>query len=112
MNIGGATAALRKKKMFETQKDQLDGTRLTLETQLNALESANFNAQTLAAMVNSQRALKQVHKDINVTKLDEILDDMREQIEAAQEIAEAIAAPMLGHTIDEVSMIFDVLFDY
>jgi charged multivesicular body protein 4 len=81
----------------------LDGTRLTLETQLNALESANFNAQTLAALSNSQKALKQVHKDLNVTNVDSILDEMREQIETAQAIQEAISAPMGGETIDEVS---------
>jgi charged multivesicular body protein 4A/B len=76
---------------------------MTLETQLNALESANFNAQTLAALSNSQKALKQVHKDLNITNVDSILDEMREQIETAQAIQEAISAPMAGETIDEVS---------
>ena len=76
---------------------------MTLETQLNALESANFNAQTLAALSNSQKALKQVHKDLNLTTVDTILEQMREQIETAQAIQEAISAPMGGETIDEVS---------
>jgi charged multivesicular body protein 4A/B len=74
-----------------------------LETQLNALESANFNAQTLAALSNSQKALKQVHKNLNVNNVDSILDEMREQIETAQAIQEAISAPMGGEPIDEVS---------
>jgi len=101
----GATAALRRKKALETQRDQLDGTRLTLETQLNALESANFNARTFAALSNSQKALKQVHKELNITNVENILDEMRIEIENAQTIQEAISAPMGGETIDEEDLL-------
>jgi len=97
----GASAALRRKKELEKQLDQLAGTRLTLETQVSALESAHFNAQTLAALSNSQRALRQIHKDLNITKVDGILDDMREQIENARSVSEAISTPLDGNTVDE-----------
>jgi charged multivesicular body protein 4 len=71
---------------------------------VSALESAHFNAQTLAALSNSQRVLRQIHRDLNITNVDAILDDIREQIENAQVVSEAISTPLDGDTIDEVSL--------
>lgn len=71
---------------------------------MSALESAHFNAQTLAALSNSQRVLRQIHRDLNITNVDAILDDIREQIENAQVVSEAISTPLDGDTIDEVSL--------
>lgn len=51
---------------------------------------------------NSQRAFKQIHRDLNVDKVDSILEDMREQIENAQVVQQAISTPLNGDTIDEV----------
>ena len=56
-----ATAALRRKKAMETELDRIGGTRLQLETQINTLESANINAETMAAMKRGSDALKQIH---------------------------------------------------
>lgn len=56
-----ATAALRRKKAYETELDKLAGTRLTLETQVNTIESANLNAETMAAMKRGADALKVIH---------------------------------------------------
>ena len=53
--------ALRRKKMLETQIDQLAGTRMQLEVQVNTLESANLNAETMAAMKKGSEALKTIH---------------------------------------------------
>ena len=39
----------------------MGGTRLQLETQINTLESANINAETMAAMKRGSEALKQIH---------------------------------------------------
>lgn len=76
MTIASATNVLKRKKELEKQRDQIGGTRLTLETQVNALESAHFNAETLSALSNSQRAIKQIHKELNVDKVDAILEEM------------------------------------
>lgn len=77
---------------------------MTLEAQVSALESAHFNAQTLAALSNSQRVLRQIHKDLDITQPHAILDDMREQIENVQEVSDAISTPLYGNTVDEVSL--------
>jgi len=56
-----ATAALKRKKASEQELDRLAGTRLQLEMQVNTLESANLNAETMAAMKKAADALKVIH---------------------------------------------------
>jgi Snf7 len=61
-----ATAALRRKKMHEADLDKLAGTRLQLEMQVNTLESANINANTLDVMRKGANALKDIHNGMCV----------------------------------------------
>jgi charged multivesicular body protein 4A/B len=61
-----ATAALRRKKAMETEMDRLGGTRLQLEMQVSTLESANLNAETMAAMKKAADALKVIHGNMCV----------------------------------------------
>jgi charged multivesicular body protein 4 len=59
-----ATAALKRKKASEAELDRLAGTRLQLEMQVNTLESANLNAETMAAMKKASEALKVIHGNL------------------------------------------------
>jgi charged multivesicular body protein 4 len=61
-----ATAALKRKKASEAELDRLAGTRLQLEMQVNTLESANLNAETMAAMKKASDALKVIHGGLSV----------------------------------------------
>jgi cell division protein FtsB len=61
-----ATAALRSKKTHEAELDRLAGTRLQLEMQVNTLESANLNAETMAAMKKASEALGTIHGNLYV----------------------------------------------
>jgi len=61
-----ATAALRRKKASEVELDRLAGTRLQLEMQVNTLESANLNAETMAAMKKASEALGHIHGNMYV----------------------------------------------
>jgi charged multivesicular body protein 4A/B len=98
-----AAAALRRKKTYEQQLEQLAGTRLTLEAQANAIESANMNAETMLAMKRGAGALKDIHKQLNIDKVDATMDEIREEMERTKEIAEAISNPMnVGMDLDEV----------
>jgi hypothetical protein len=47
--------------MAEQELDRLAGTRLQLELQVNTLESANLNAETMVAMKKGSDALKVIH---------------------------------------------------
>jgi flagellar hook-basal body complex protein FliE len=56
-----AQAALRQKKAYENELDRIAGTRMTLETQVNAIESANMNLETMTAMRKGADALRNIH---------------------------------------------------
>ncbi|KAG8751552.1 ESCRT-III subunit protein snf7, partial [Serendipita sp. 396] len=100
-NKAVATAALRRKKTYEQQLDQLSGTRLTLEAQANAIESANMNAETMVAMKRGAGALKEIHEQLNIDKVDKVMDEIREQMEHTKEVADAISNPLnVGVEID------------
>ena len=64
--ITAATAALRRKKATEQELERLQGTRFQLEMQVNTLESASFNAETMAAMKKASTALKDIHGKLYV----------------------------------------------
>ena len=89
-----ATAALKRKHEFGKQRDQLGGTRLTLETQVNAIESAHFNAQTMVMMRQGAQALQLMHRQLDVNKVEDTVEDIREQMEITQQIANAISDPL------------------
>lgn len=97
-----AMAALRNKKTKELELDRIAGTRLTLETQVNALESANLNAETMLAMKKGSEALKGIHTSLNVDKVDQTMDSIREQMDLTNEISDAISNPVgMGNQVDE-----------
>jgi len=101
-NKAAATAALRRKKLHEAELEKLYGQRMTLETQLNAIENANLNAETMAAMRQGAQALRDIHGNLTIDKVDATMDQVREQMELTNEISEAISNPLGAATdIDE-----------
>ena len=52
--------------MHESDLDKLAGMRLQLEVQVNTLESANINANTLDVMRRGANALKDIHNGLCV----------------------------------------------
>ncbi|KZS98030.1 Snf7-domain-containing protein [Sistotremastrum niveocremeum HHB9708] len=101
-NKAVATAALRRKKAHEQELTRLSGTRLQLEMQVNTLESANLNAETMAAMKRGADALKAIHGNLSMNKVDATMDQINEQRELANEISEAISNPLnAGIDLDE-----------
>ena len=101
-NKRAAQAALRQKKAYENELDRIAGTRMTLETQVNAIESANMNLETMTAMRKGADALKTIHGSLNIDKVDATMDSIREQMDLTSEISDAISNPVgMGHDIDE-----------
>lgn len=57
-----AIQALKRKKRYEKQLQQIDGTLSTIEMQREALESANTNTAVLTTIKNAADALKAAHQ--------------------------------------------------
>lgn len=94
--------ALKRKKMFEQQREHARGARFNLETQLLAIENANVNMETLRAMKAGSSTMKAMHGEMNVDKVDATMDDIREQMDLANEINAAISTPLgMDYGLDE-----------
>ncbi|XP_046972496.1 charged multivesicular body protein 4c [Vanessa cardui] len=101
-NKRAAIAALKRKKRYEKQLTQIDGTLTQIEAQREALEGANTNAQVLNTMKEAANAMKLAHKDIDVDKVHDIMDDIAEQHDISREITDAISNNVaFSNDIDE-----------
>jgi len=97
-----ALQALKRKKRYEKQLQQIDGTLSTIEMQREALEGANTNTAVLQTMGEAAKALKAAHQHMDVDKVHDMMDDIAEQQEVAREISDAISNPIaFGQDIDD-----------
>ncbi|OXA45476.1 charged multivesicular body protein 4c [Folsomia candida] len=97
-----ALSALKRKKRYEKQLQQIDGTLSTIEMQREALESANTNTAVLNTMSEAAKALKAAHQHMDVDKVHDMMDDIAEQQEVAREISDAISNPLaFGQDVDD-----------
>ncbi|KAM0749871.1 Snf7-domain-containing protein [Meredithblackwellia eburnea MCA 4105] len=100
-----AMQALRQKKVYENELESIAGRKLTLETQVNAIESANMNKETLQAIKKGSEVLKGIHGSLTVDKVDNVMDDVRTQLELTNEINEAISNPAaMGIDVDSTEL--------
>lgn len=100
-NKAMAKNALKRKKGYETNLMKIENQIDSLETQLTAIESANLNLETMKAMKQGASAMKQIHGEYDVDKVENTMDDIREQVELADEISEAISRPVGSGYVDE-----------
>ncbi|RZF45859.1 hypothetical protein LSTR_LSTR010815 [Laodelphax striatellus] len=101
-NKRAAIQALKRKKRYEKQLQQIDGTLSTIEMQREALEGANTNTAVLQTMKNAADALKAAHQHMDVDQVHDMMDDIAEQQDVAKEISEAISNPVsFANDIDE-----------
>lgn len=96
-----AKNALKRKKGFENNLMKIENQIDSLETQLFAIEGANLNLETMKAMKQGASAMKQIHGEYDVDKVENTMDDIREQVELADEISEAISRPVANDLVDE-----------
>uniref|UniRef100_A0A2K5HVU2 Charged multivesicular body protein 4B n=1 Tax=Colobus angolensis palliatus TaxID=336983 RepID=A0A2K5HVU2_COLAP len=93
-------AALQKR--YEKQLAQINGTLSTIEFQWQALENANTNNEVLKNMGCAANAMKAAHDNMDIDKVDELMHDIADQQELAEEISTAISKPVgFGEKFDE-----------
>ncbi|XP_008406414.1 charged multivesicular body protein 4b-like [Poecilia reticulata] len=101
-NKRAALQALKRKKRYEKQLAQIDGTLSTIEFQREALENANTNTEVLKNMGFAAKAMKAAHENMDIDKVDDLMADITEQQELAQEISDVISRPVgFGEDYDE-----------
>lgn len=90
----GALFAMKRKKLYEQEIDKIQNVKMTLETQVINLESASQNAQTFKAMEQGTKTMKKIRTDVGIEKVDDVMDEIKEEMELASEINQAIAQPV------------------
>ncbi|KAF7463122.1 Hypothetical predicted protein [Marmota monax] len=90
-NKRAALQALKRKKRLEKQLTQIDGTLSTIEFQREALENSHTNTEVLRNMGFAAKAMKAVHENMDLNKIDDLMQDITEQQDIAQEISEAFS---------------------
>jgi charged multivesicular body protein 4 len=99
-NRRAALMALKRKKIYEGQVEKLSGARMTLEVQIMTIENATTNYAALDAMKTGANALKNISRTMTIEDVEDTMEDIREQMDIADEIGNAIAQP-LGADFDE-----------
>ncbi|XP_010901229.1 charged multivesicular body protein 4b [Esox lucius] len=108
-NKRAALQALKRKKRYEKQLSQIDGTLSTIEFQREALENANTNTEVLKNMGFAAKAMKAAHENMDIDKVDDLMQDITEQQELAQEISDAISKPVgFGEEFDEDDLLAEL----
>uniref|UniRef100_A0A3P9MPS3 Charged multivesicular body protein 4B n=1 Tax=Oryzias latipes TaxID=8090 RepID=A0A3P9MPS3_ORYLA len=108
-NKRAALQALKRKKRYEKQLAQIDGTLSTIEFQREALENANTNTEVLKNMGFAAKAMKAAHENMDIDKVDDLMAEITEQQEVAQEISDVISRPVgFGEDYDEDELLAEL----
>ncbi|KAM5352514.1 hypothetical protein ACJ41O_005236 [Fusarium nematophilum] len=101
-NKNAAKAALRRKKTHEHSLEQTVAQIGTLEQQINSIESANINRETLVAMEKASQAMKVIYGDLTPEKVDETMESLRDQNALSEEIVNAMTTA--GEYVDDAEL--------
>lgn len=74
---------------------------MTVEREISSIETANINKETLDAMKGAQQAMKKIHGDLSIEKVDQTMEDLREQHAIGEEIADALTQGNQMQGVDE-----------
>merc|ERR1712183_461167 len=88
-----AMEVLKRKRMYESQRDQVAGQQFNIDQAAFGIESAKANVDTVAAMKATNKELKKTLKnDLNIDDVEDIADDMAEMMEEFEEINMALGS--------------------
>lgn len=91
-----AMSILKQKKVYETQREQLVATQFNIDNLQDQTEQAAITAMTVAAMEAGTKKLQQAQKNMNVTKVEELTDEMANLNDEMAEVNKLLAGSSLG----------------
>jgi len=99
---------IKRKKTFELQMDKISGARMTIEQQAMTLEGANVTMEAINAMKMGAQSMKQVHGQMSLDQIDNTMEDIREQMDIANELSDAISQPLGTDILDEDDLLAEL----
>ncbi|KAH7286791.1 hypothetical protein KP509_32G023000 [Ceratopteris richardii] len=98
-NKKAAIQCLKKKKLYESQAEQLGNFQLRVHDQLILLEGAKATTEIVDALRNGAQVMKSMQKTVKIDDVDKTMDDINEQTEHMKSIQDALSAP-IGNAAD------------
>ncbi|KAL6871026.1 hypothetical protein ACP4OV_014874 [Aristida adscensionis] len=93
-NKNAAIQCLKKKKLYETQIEQVANFQLRVHDQIIMLESAKATTDTVDALRSGSSAVKAIQQSLNIDDIENAIEEANEQTENMKQIQEALATPM------------------
>eukprot|EP00698_Gefionella_okellyi_P011017 TRINITY_DN2891_c0_g1_i2.p2 TRINITY_DN2891_c0_g1~~TRINITY_DN2891_c0_g1_i2.p2 ORF type:complete len:219 (+),score=55.93 TRINITY_DN2891_c0_g1_i2:65-721(+) len=107
VNKRAAMFALKKRRVYDSQIEKMTGARMTLETQILNLEQAQMTRETMLAMEAGAQAMSDIHGNISIDQAENMIEDLREQMEIGEELSSAISTP-IGIDFDDDELLAEL----
>lgn len=100
-----AMTVLKRKKMYEQQRDQLAGQAFNIEQTNFAIDSVKDTITTVDAMKAASKTLKTEFKKVNIDNIEDLQDDLADMMEDMNEVQDALGRSYdVGEDIDEADL--------
>mmetsp|Transcript_43931 Transcript_43931/g.64549 ORF Transcript_43931/g.64549 Transcript_43931/m.64549 type:complete len:221 (-) Transcript_43931:502-1164(-) len=100
-----AMETLKRKRMYEQQRDQLAGQQFNMEQAAFGIESAKDSISTISAMKNANVQIKQQMKQLNIDQVEDITDDLADMMEDMNEVNDTLARSYgMPNEVDEADL--------
>jgi charged multivesicular body protein 4 len=98
-NRTAAGECIKKKKKYEEQIKRLQQQKENLETQILQVESSTLDVEVLKSQQNAAKTLKNAHGGMTVDDVEKQLDEVRDAMEASNDIGRALSQSIGGGEI-------------
>lgn len=93
-NKKAAIQCLKKKKLYETQIEQLGNFQLRVHDQMIMLEGGRATTDTIDALRTGSAAVKSLQQSLNVEEIEKTMEQVEEHAENMKQIQAALATPV------------------
>ena len=100
-NKRAALMCLKRKQIYEAQASKLGGARMALEQEIMVLENANVSLEAMKAMKMGAASMKSIHQEMDADKVGDTMDDIKEQMDLAQDVQNVLAEPIGQEAFDD-----------
>lgn len=97
-----AMLQLKKKAMYTTNLEKIEGQRLNLEMQLINIETMGINSEIINSMRAGNNLMKLYQKEQSLDNIDNIVDDIQDNMDRFNEVSDALSVPLVQMDEDEL----------
>eukprot|EP00753_Platysulcus_tardus_P010535 PLAT2816.1.p2 GENE.PLAT2816.1~~PLAT2816.1.p2 ORF type:complete len:250 (-),score=102.11 PLAT2816.1:81-761(-) len=85
-----ALAVLKRKKMYEKQRDAMAQQSFNMEQTAFALDTVKDSLETVATMKEATKAMKKQHKEVKLDEIEDLHDELEDLLEDTAEIQDVL----------------------